>query len=652
MISKYFSSMWTTVAPALGNHLWQSTLVAIFTAFLAFALRKNHAAARYRLWLLASLKFLFPFSLLIGIGSHLTWSRGIVRTAAGFDVALGQVSQPFTQATSTLSLATPPPASQILNNLFPVILTVVWLCGFAVVLSIWYMRWRKISLIVKIAKPILEGREVETLRRLERIQGISSQIEVLLSHDSLEPGIFGIVRPVLVWPEGISGRLEDAHLEAIITHELCHVRRRDNLAAAIHMLIETVFWFHPLVWWLGARLVEERERACDEAVLKSGSSAHVYAESILKICEFCVGSPLTCVSGVTGADLKKRIANIVGERIGHKLDFSRRLLLSTAALLAIATPVTIGLLHSIPSRAASPNTQSMSGPSSAFDWQSAAGSKQSFKFATVKRNTSGSDSSSMNIAIGPGDAYSPTGGHFIAKNVPLVSYIYFAYKLTGSQLQLLVPHLPQWILKNRYDIEARSDGDPSKDQVRLMMQSLLEGWFKLEIRRETEQLPVFVLVMENPEKTGPQLRSHIDDPACSVTLSASNPASDKAEGTIAGGYPLPCGGITGLPSTAAGRLRAGARNVSVQLLATTLAQMGNFDRPVIDQTGLRGTFDFTLEWTPQLNRPLPSGVNSPMDEPSADFLQDLKQQLGLRLTQQTAPVEILFIDHAEQPSEN
>jgi hypothetical protein len=128
---------------------------------------------------------------------------------------------------------------------------------------------------------------------------------MLLSRTSLEPGIFGIFRPVLVWPQGISERLEDAHLEAVLAHELWHVRRRDNLADAVHMLVEAIFWFYPLVWWMGAWLMEERERACDEAVLESGGDPKVYAESILKICEFCVASPLACVSGVTGADLKK-----------------------------------------------------------------------------------------------------------------------------------------------------------------------------------------------------------------------------------------------------------------------------------------------------------------------------------------------------------
>ena len=90
--------------------------------------------------------------------------------------------------------------------------------------------------------------------------------------------MFGVLKPVLLLPEGITDRLTPAQLNAVLAHEMCHVRRRDNLTAAIHMLVEAIFWFYPLVWWIRARLVEERERACDEAVLQSGSDAEVYAE--------------------------------------------------------------------------------------------------------------------------------------------------------------------------------------------------------------------------------------------------------------------------------------------------------------------------------------------------------------------------------------
>ena len=77
------------------------------------------------------------------------------------------------------------------------------------------------------------------------------------------------------------------------------------LAAAIHMVVEAIFWFHAFVWWLGVRLLEDREHACDEEVLESGSDRQVYAQSVLKICEFCVGSPLACVSGVTAPVSRK-----------------------------------------------------------------------------------------------------------------------------------------------------------------------------------------------------------------------------------------------------------------------------------------------------------------------------------------------------------
>jgi bla regulator protein blaR1 len=111
---------------------------------------------------------------------------------------------------------------------------------------------------------------------------IDLPIRVVSTPERIEPGVFGIVRPVLLLPEGIAGRLTQPQLEAIIAHELCQVRRRDNLTAAIHMLVEAIFWFHPLVWWLGVRLIDERERACDEEVLQAGRQAKVYAGSILK----------------------------------------------------------------------------------------------------------------------------------------------------------------------------------------------------------------------------------------------------------------------------------------------------------------------------------------------------------------------------------
>jgi bla regulator protein blaR1 len=665
MISKHLSEIASAVAPAVGNHLWQSTLFVVVCGFLTLVLRTNHARARYGVWLAASVKFLIPFSLLVGIGSHLRWSNGPAGSQARLYVAMEQVSQPFTQPTMPVFFRSSPPtvSQSLIHLLLPGLLAAAWLCGFLAVLFVWCMRWRRISAAIREAAPLREGREVEALRQLERIGGIQRQIEMLSSSAPLEPGIFGIARPVLVWPARISERLEDPHLEAILAHELWHVRRRDNLTAAIHMMVEAIFWFHPVVWWLGARLAEERECACDEQVLESGSERRIYAESILKTCEFCVASPLACVSGVTGADLKKRIVRIMTKIVPRRLDFPKKALLSATGLLAIAVPVLSGVLHAMQSRpdSAAPTpsplgTQSAVSPvahATTHDWQVRAGGKQSFDVASVKQNKSGGEFSNMNVPIGPGDVYPRNGGLFSGTNVPLISYIYFAYKLSGSELQLLLPHLPNWVVRDRFDIQARADGNPTKDQMRLMMQSLLEDRFKLVIHYETQQLPVFALVLSKPGKTGPQIQPHSDDPPC-PTAPPPTPSGLEAAPppTVAGGFPAVCGGIDGMPSSTPGRMCVGARNVPIELLAATLPQIGNLDRAVLDRTGLSGTFDFTFEWTPQRSGATPPGADIQMEESGPTFAEDMRKQLGLRLEPQKGSVQVLVIKHVEKPSEN
>ena len=132
-------------------------------------------------------------------------------------------------------------------------------------------------------------------------------------------------RPLLLVPSGIEDDLTPRQLAAVLTHELCHVRRRDNVTAAVHMLAEAVFWFHPLVWWIGARLVDERERACDEEVVRTFGAPQTYAEGIVNVCKRYVKSPLACVSGVSGANVKNRIRAIMTNRTIAKLVLQKRL---------------------------------------------------------------------------------------------------------------------------------------------------------------------------------------------------------------------------------------------------------------------------------------------------------------------------------------
>ena len=206
MIPKYLLEIWSATAPAMGNHLWQSTFCLVIAGLLTLVLRKNRARVRYGLWLAASVKFLIPFSLLIAIGSHLAKPRVVPATQPGFFYAMEQVSQPFTPPAARVI----PPVvhSTTLANLLPAILVAMWFCGFVVVLLVWYARWRRISAALREAAPIREGREVEALRRVERMLGIRKPIDLLMSPATLEPGIFGIVKPALVWPKGISEHLD------------------------------------------------------------------------------------------------------------------------------------------------------------------------------------------------------------------------------------------------------------------------------------------------------------------------------------------------------------------------------------------------------------------------------------------------------------
>ncbi|MGH9663822.1 MAG: M56 family metallopeptidase, partial [Bryobacteraceae bacterium] len=320
---------------ALADHLWQSTLFAAAAGLLAIALRNNHARARYWIWWTASLKFLVPFSLLVAMGSHFGWSTAPADTSSGLFVAMEQISRPF--SAPAVALRTSTATVQAAESPIPMVLFAIWACGFAAAVFFWWVRWRRVHAAMRAGSPL----------------ALDAEVPVVSAPGLLEPGIFGVVRPVLLLPDGITDHLAPAHLKAILAHELCHVRRRDNLTAAIHMAVEAIFWFHPLIWWLGVRLIEERERACDEEVLRLGNEPGVYAESILKTCQYYLESPLVCISGVTGSDLKKRVVRIMTQRAAHGLDFGRKLLLGAAGLAALAGPIVFGLMNAPPSRAQS-----------------------------------------------------------------------------------------------------------------------------------------------------------------------------------------------------------------------------------------------------------------------------------------------------------
>ena len=314
---------------AVLDHLWQSTLLAAVIGILAVAFRQARASVRYGLWLTASVKFLVPFAALSTLGRLL--SHALRPPVEADTVFIARAAEPFSQPAVTMAAplahAAIAPHAGVPLDLTPVLLG-GWALGSAVVLIFWTMRWARIRALVRRATPV----------------SLAAPMPVLASPTMLEPGLVGLWRPVLLVPEALFDHLDRPGIEALVAHEACHFRRRDNLTAAIHMLVEALFWFHPMVWWIGGRLVDERERACDEAVVGSGHDPAVYAASLLQCCRLFLQSPLRCVAGASGSNLSRRVEMIMTLPLLSPLSRPAKAVLIAAGLCALASPVAAGWL--------------------------------------------------------------------------------------------------------------------------------------------------------------------------------------------------------------------------------------------------------------------------------------------------------------------
>jgi uncharacterized protein (TIGR03435 family) len=256
------------------------------------------------------------------------------------------------------------------------------------------------------------------------------------------------------------------------------------------------------------------------------------------------------------------------------------------------------------------------------------------------------------IGMNIDDTLIPPGGYFNA-DFPLPVYIEFAYKFmfTSEQRQAMLAGLPKWVDTQPFVIEARAEGNPTKDQMRLMMQSLLADRFRLAVHFETSEQQALALVLVKPGALGPRIRQHTFGLACDARWTA--PTDRTAPTVPPGGFLPTCGAvqvIDGMNHT----VMLGARDVPLQSIAAYLAEIPpvmDFGRPVVDQTGLVGMYDFSLYWLPDRSRNSP-GASQPSDAQGPSFEDALKDQLGFKLRPMRTAVQILVIDHVEQPSPN
>jgi bla regulator protein BlaR1 len=582
-------------------HLWQSTLVCGVVWLMALLLRGNRARVRYWLWTAASVKFLVPFSWLVSLGAQFEWrtAPAIAPPAAKF-VMEEILASPVVATAASTTTAQP-------TVVWPFwVLASVWAVGFLVVLFWWWRQWRPVKAALRQAKAV----------ELECTQDFPD-ITVMSSPWTFEPGVVGIWRPVLLLPDGLKDQLTSAQMKAVIAHERCHIRSRDNLAAAVHMLVEAIFWFHPLVWWIGGRLVDERERACDEAVLRAGNDPTAYVEGILTVCRYTLRAPIACVAGVSGAELRTRIESIVRMELGARMTLTRRVAIAVVVGALLGVPTVSGLLRT----PLLPVAQQPSKP-------------VFFEVAAVRQNNSGQNGFTTDDEL--------PGGRYTATNAPLRHLIREAFGV--SEIQLV--DAPAWTRTERFDIDAKLEREPpivpdgELGERNFALQSLLAKRFKLVVHRETREAPLYAFVMAKPDrKPGPMLKQSVAD--CSPEAMPARIAATREGGA------LTCGALVN-----DGRIRFGGRTMSQ--LAKTFSSLPYIGRGVVDRTGLTGKWQFELTYTPAPDQlpPLRPGQDPPAFDPNGPSLfVALQEQLGLKLESIRGPMEFLVVDGVEKLNE-
>jgi bla regulator protein blaR1 len=449
------------------------------------------------------------------------------------------------------------------------------------------------------------------------------------SSDVLTPVAVGVLRPLVLLPVG--WRTWSAKTRtAVLAHEFAHLRRRDTLVTALARLAQCLFWFHPLAWWLSRKISELAELACDAAVLERVDDPAGYSRILLEFADAVNRAghrvALPGLAMAEGAGMGRRI-DAVFELSGGKLRRLSRpgLLLALLGVPVLRLAATMGFAQQLP------QPKSVATPK--------------FEVVSVK------PCKQMPAGRSGGGGQSPGTLHVTCETVK--DLVRDAYDLlanaqlpkgaiTPNSRTVPIEGAPGWINSERYNIDAKTEGPEAWEMMRgPMMQKLLEDRFKLKIRRETRQGPVYELKVA---QGGPKLEP--------VKEGSCTPVGDYDWRKLAPGQkpPLLCNS-------------AMVQNGKLAFLAMTVADFCQnltwdaLDRPVIDKTGIAGLFNFRIQFAPDESTPFfRSAAADPAVAPSEpagpSIFTALQQQLGVKLERSTGPVDFLVIDHVERPSEN
>lgn len=594
-----FSQPWVErLGMTLLHFLWQGFIIAIlYAATRQLLMRASSPQTRY-LFACGALAAMMAAPLV-------TWRflRPLDEsTEAAYRIRVTPAASSSTSpaATAMLPDAVRARVSSVQPEQFLSWVVVFWLAGaiaFWVRLAGgWVSAARMRSTQVRSAPP--EWQEI--LRRLGAQIGLFRSVRLLVSALVDVPMVVGWLRPMVLVPVGALGGMFPEHLEALLLHELAHIRRRDYLVNILQSVGESLLFYHPAVWWVSGHIRAERELCCDDLAVSATGDVLTYARALAQL-EYYRPASLQAALGANGGSLRNRIARLLGKPRPVVRTNLGPGVVAVAGLLVVTAYGLFG--------------QSADAP----------------RFAVASIKPGAKNPLSMAVPMGAG--YRP-GGRLVTTNAPVTFLIQRAYGVVGFQ----VIGGPSWINTDGYDIEAKPESNTDEKRMWLMLQTLLADRFKLSMHRETRDLPVYdLLAMKGGPKLPPPERACSDAP----------PLPQR-------GQPRPqppCG--PGIVASGTGRALDGI-SVSMPALVRLLSMI--VGREVIDKTGVTDRFALHVDFAPDdalVGLP-PAGpeASRPAEGARPSLFVALPEQLGLRLQKSTGPVEVLVIDRVERPSEN
>lgn len=590
----------------------KASVIMALGLMAAWLARGNCAAMRHAL-----LAAMFGAILLLPIVSvvmpplHVGVPVGVQNQTALPQFVTGVDAKPSI-ATASASTRITPVTTQVSKISLPDLLAAAWAGGAALFLLPMVIGLWQIRPLRRTGLPWRRGRSV--VERLALDAGIHRRVEVLLHEAVAGPMTSGVVHPAIFLPRDAENWNQE-DLNRALVHELEHVRRYDSVSRCLAQVAGAIYWFHPMAWIAWRRLVLEAERSCDDAVLRR-SEATAYADQLVCLAKRLLAtqrSPLLAMAN--RGDLATRVSAVLDNRQRR----GRVGVLSLVLACAVAV-VFVFVLSPLTLVGAAQQPQ------------------PAFEVASVRPNNS--------VGFRNAQFQFLPGGRLVIRNEALSMIVTAAFNLPLQSSRFAGG--PEWehAANEKYDIEAVApagavpQGLPTNardDKMRLMLQLLLEERFKLKMRIEPREQPVYALVVA---KNGPKLQK------------AKVQEKDCIEAEAPSGIQAACHSIMG-------GMGRGIHGDAVSLADVAFFVQNWSDRPVLDKTGLTGLYNIQTDgWAPMRTRPPspdgqpPQGGDAGIDDPNRQTLADLFSQLGLRMESQRAVVDMFFVEHVEPPTAN